>query len=100
VAILNQGQIMDLGTPDYLKSKIHGDIIIKVRVKNPEDVDKDRIMGFDSVEKVDLTGNEFMISLKSRDSIADVMSIFGEDILSVNSKEPSLDDVFIQALIK
>ena len=33
VAILNKGRIMDVGTPEYLKSKIHGDLILKVKYK-------------------------------------------------------------------
>ena len=34
VAILNKGKIIDVGTPSYLKSKIHGDVILKVKTQN------------------------------------------------------------------
>ena len=41
VAILNQGKIRDMGTPEYLKEKIHGDIILQVRVNEPQKIQKD-----------------------------------------------------------
>ena len=96
VAILNQGKIRDMGTPEYLKEKIHGDTILQVRVHNPQKIDEKLILAFESVEGVNLVGNQFLISLRSREDISSIIDIFGAQAISVNTKEPTLDDVFIQ----
>jgi ABC-2 type transport system ATP-binding protein len=98
VAILNQGKIIDMGTPEYLKSKIHGDIILELKVRNPNNNDADLIRGFDSVEGVNIKGNLFLISLKSKKDIRGIINVFNNDILSVNTMEPTLEDVFIQTV--
>lgn len=98
VAIMNQGQIMDLGTPDYLKSKVHGDIILHIKVKNPQPADENIIRDFDSVEGIEITANQYFISLRSKNSISDIIDVFGDRVLSVNTKEPTLEDVFINTI--
>lgn len=98
VAILNQGKIHDMGTPESLKEKIHGDIILQIRVHEPQKIDKGRIMAFGSVEGVDLDGDQFLISLRSREDISEIIDVFGSQAFSVNTKEPTLDDVFIQTI--
>jgi ABC-2 type transport system ATP-binding protein len=98
VAILNQGKIRDIGTPEKLKKKVHGDIILQVRVYEPQKIDESRIMGFESVNGVNLEGDQFLVSLRSRNDISDIIDIFGEQAFSVNTKEPTLDDVFIQTM--
>lgn len=98
VAILNQGKIRDIGTPKSLKEKIHGDIILKVRVHEPQKIDTHRITAFESVEGVNLEGDQFLISLHNREDISNIIDIFGSQAFSVNTKEPTLDDVFIQSV--
>ncbi len=98
VAILNQGRIIDMGTPEYLKSKIHGDIILELRVENPIKDNVNFIKGFDSVEDVNIKGNLFIISLNSKNDIKSIINAFQGDILSVNTKEPTLEDVFINTI--
>ena len=98
VAILNQGKIIDMGTPEYLKSKIHGDIILELKVENPNNIDANLIKDFDSVEDVYIKGNLFIISLKSKNDIKSIINVFNNDILSVNTKEPTLEDVFIHTI--
>ncbi|WP_209624870.1 ABC transporter ATP-binding protein [Methanobacterium petrolearium] len=98
VAILNQGRICDIGTPKYLKEKIHGDIILEVRVHEPEKIDTQRITSFESVRGVNLEGDQFLISMHNREDISKIIDIFGSQAFSVNTKEPTLDDVFIQSV--
>lgn len=98
VAILNQGRIRDIGTPKSLKEQVHGDIILKVRVYEPQKIDTHRITVLDSVEAVSLEGNEFLISLHTREDISNIIDVFGSQAYSVNTKEPTLDDVFIQSV--
>lgn len=102
VAILNRGRIIDAGTPDYLKSKVHGDVILKVKVQESDELDSDRITvdisRFDSVEAVNFSGGDFYISLKHRTEISDIIDVFENHVISVNTQEPTLDDVFINSV--
>lgn len=97
VAILNAGKIRDMGTPDYLKEKIHGQTILQIKIKDNK-ADTSRINSFNSVENVDLKGNELLISLNSKDEISDIINVIGHNALSVNTKEPTLEDVFIHTV--
>jgi ABC-2 type transport system ATP-binding protein len=94
VAILNGGKIRDMGTPNYLKAKIHGQTMLQIKIKNT-DANIDKILHFDSVGKVNLKGKNLTVSLNSRDDISDIVSLLGHNVVSVNTKEPSLEDVFI-----
>lgn len=98
VAILNQGKIRDIGTPESLKQKIHGDIILEVRVHEPEKIDPHLFTTFKSVRDVNLEGDQFLISLHNREDISKIIEVFGSQAFSVNTKEPTLDDVFIQSV--
>ncbi len=100
VAILNKGKIMDVGTPEYLKSKIHGDVILKIKVQKHANLDefKDKIMEFESVGAVKFVDREYLISLKYRNEISDIVDIFGNEVISINTKEPTLEDVFIHTV--
>jgi len=100
VAILNKGRIMDVGTPEYLKSKIHGDLILKIKIQGSVDSNKikGKIMNFISTRDVNFVNGEFSISLKYRNEISDILDIFGDKVRTVNTKEPTLEDVFIQTV--
>jgi ABC-2 type transport system ATP-binding protein len=100
VAILNKGEIIDVGTPSYLKSKIHGDVILKVRIKNSANVNsyKEQLTKFASVGSVDFVDGEYLISLKYRNEISEIVDIFDNNVISINTKEPTLEDVFINTV--
>ena len=97
VAILSGGKIRDIGSPDYLKAKIHGQTILQIKIKHA-DVNASKILHFDSVENVELKGQNMEVSLNSKEHISDIVSIIGHNVVSVNTKEPSLEDVFIHAV--
>lgn len=97
VAILNSGKIRDLGTPEYLKAKIHGKTILQIKTRYPV-VDINEIHKFNSVEKVDSNEKSLLISLNSREDISDIVSLLEHNIVSINTKEPSLEDVFIHSI--
>lgn len=98
VAILNSGKIRDMGTPEYLKSKVHGDIILKIKLKQSDNVNIGEIYQFSTVENVNLEKETLSISLNSKDEISSIINLFGQNLVSVNTKEPSLEDVFIHAV--
>lgn len=95
VVILDQSKILDMGTPNDLKSKIHGDIILNIKVEDPDDGDIKLIQGLSTVTGVDVVDNQYTISLRSKKDINDIINVFEGDILSINTKEPTLEDVFI-----
>lgn len=97
VVILDQGKILDMGTLNDLKSKIHGDIILNIKVEDPDDGDIKLIQGLSTVTGVDVVDNQYTISLRSKKDINDIINVFEGDILSINTKEPSLEDVFINS---
>lgn len=97
VAILSGGKIRDMGTPDYLKAKIHGQTILQIKV-NHTDIDTDKILHFNSVENIDLKGKNLEVSLNSKEDISDIVGMIGHNVVSVNTKEPSLEDVFIHTV--
>lgn len=97
VAILNRGKIRDIGTPEYLKEKIHGQSILQMKIRHNK-VDMDKINSFNTVENVNLKGNELLISLNSKDEISDIINLIGHNIESIDTKEPTLDDVFINTV--
>lgn len=97
VAILNGGKIRDMGTPEYLKAKIHGQTILEIKIKH-QDISIDEIHNFGSVENVDLNGNDLAISLNSKEDISNIVSQLGRNVISINTKEPSLEDVFIHTV--
>jgi len=97
VAILSGGKIRDMGTPDYLKAKIHGQTILQIKLKHLN-VNIDEIHHFNSVENVNINGEILAVSLNSREDISDIVGLLGHNVVSVNTKEPSLEDVFIHTV--
>ena len=55
-------------------------------------------MNFISARDVNFVNGEFSISLKYRNEISDILDIFGDKVRTVNTKEPTLEDVFIQTV--
>ncbi len=98
VALLDQGRIRDMGTPQDLKSKVHGDIILSVRVRDPRKSDQEVISGLTSVETLEVVEDQYIISLNSRHEISRIIGVLGSRALSVNTKEPTLEDVFISTM--
>ncbi|MBC7118458.1 MAG: ABC transporter ATP-binding protein [Methanobacteriaceae archaeon] len=95
VAILNQGRILDVGTPRELKSKIKGDLTLEISLIDPSRVDIN-LLEVEGVKNIRLDGNRLEISFKNRSIIPTIIGILGENVYSVNTRETSLDDVFIE----
>ncbi len=101
VAILNQGQILDMGTPKELKSQIHGDLILKIDLKYPDkisEIDFNFMRSLEGIENISLNGKELDVSLNSRENISRIIENLGSNVLAVNTKEPTLEDVFIKTM--
>lgn len=98
VAIINRGRILDIGTPDELKSRVQGDLILEVKVSEPSLVSRESLMEISGVKSVVIDGKIIRFSLGSRESITEVMENIPGTVFSVNTREATLNDVFIQSL--
>ncbi|MGB9837467.1 ATP-binding cassette domain-containing protein [Methanothermobacter sp.] len=98
VAIINRGRILDTGTPDELKSRARGDLILEVKVSEPSLVNRGSLMNISGVKSVEIDGKIIRLSLGSRESIKDVIENIPGTVFSVNTREATLNDVFIQSL--
>lgn len=98
VAIINRGRILDIGTPDELKSRVQGDLILEVKVSEPSLVSRESLMEISGVKSVEIDGKIIRLSLGSRESITEVIENIPGTVFSVNTREATLNDVFIQSL--
>ena len=94
VAILDEGRLVALGTPDELKSKIGGDVVT-VETKNSESLSN----AIEDKFGVSTTITEDFIHIEStraNEFVKDIMVAFPDDILSVRLSKPTLEDVFVK----
>ncbi|MCQ8904312.1 MAG: ABC transporter ATP-binding protein [Methanothermobacter sp.] len=98
VAIINQGRILDIGTPDELKSKVRGDLVLEVKVRDISPVSKDDLMMIPGVRSVEIDGRTLRVSLENRRAISGVIMELGDNVSGVNTREATLNDVFIESL--
>jgi ABC-2 type transport system ATP-binding protein len=100
VALIDQGEVKDIGTPEYLKSKVHGEIILDIQVNKILESDRSRICAFNSVENFKIVGEKYKVSLNSREELSEIIEVLRDRVLRINTKEPTMEDVFIRSLEK
>ena len=93
LAILNQGKVVALGTPNDLKHEIGGDVIL-LDTKNPESV-AERIRRKFSVDAQVLQGQVRLERENGHRFITDVVESFPGEIEAISVSKPTLEDVFI-----
>lgn len=96
VAILNNGRILDLGTPKELKSKIQADVILKVILNDKSRLNLTKFLNRPEIKNMSFNDNNLILALKSKKNIPLILKLIGTNIRSVNTEEPTLEDVFIQ----
>ncbi|MHC1630733.1 MAG: ATP-binding cassette domain-containing protein [Methanotrichaceae archaeon] len=100
VAIIDQGKIVALDTPENLKDLIGTDIItLKIQDEDQEDL-VEALSRFDWIESVDVSGEAVNLSVDHGESrIPDIVlgaCQAGVKIRSVNIHVPTLEDVFLK----
>jgi len=94
LAILNEGNLVALGTPTELKSEIGGDVIILEAARDAASL-AERIRARFLVETTVLE-NQVRIERESGHRfITDVVEAFPGEVLGVSVSKPALEDVFI-----
>ena len=94
VGILDSGKLVALGTPDELKARVGGDVVL-IESTNSETLDAAIVDRF-GVSTV-LMDNWLRIECKRGHQFArDVVAAFPDEIQSVRFGKPTLEDVFIK----
>jgi ABC-2 type transport system ATP-binding protein len=98
LAILNEGKVVALGTPDELKHEIGGDVIV-LDVKNKDAKDPEtiaqRIRELFHVDAQVLQGKVRFEREAGHRFVTDVVEAFPGEIEAVSVSKPTLEDVFI-----
>jgi ABC-2 type transport system ATP-binding protein len=94
IAIIDNGKIITIGTPDELKKTIGGDVIyIRTTDNNKAKAEIEKLFQVEVSEKE----NElFLTSLKGDACIPEIIRTVGEAVLSVRLQRPTLNDVFLK----
>jgi len=91
VAIIDDGKVVALDTPERLKQIIGGDVI-RLRIRNPR-LSPIKELGY--VLKVEQTDGFVLLTVKnSSEHLQEILSLVG-DVESVELRTPTLNDVFL-----
>ncbi len=93
LAILNEGKVVALGTPDELKREIGGDVIL-LDTKHPESL-AERMRERFNVDAQVLQGQVRLERESGHRFITDVVEAFPGEIEAISVSKPTLEDVFI-----
>ena len=93
LAILNEGKVVALGTPNDLKHEIGGDVIL-LDAKDPESL-AERIRRRFSLDAQVLQGKVRLERENGHRFITDVVEAFPGEIEAISVSKPTLEDVFI-----
>ena len=98
VGIINNGKIVDEGSPAKLKRSVGADVIL-VKLSDKTDLAKEAVSKLDDVISVEDYGNEISISVSNAAAlISGVVSALNSAQVSVDEitlRTPTLDDVFL-----
>jgi len=100
VAIINKGEIIKIDTPENLKNLLKGECILEFRLTNINNKIIEKINGLKYVENAHWISEEekLRVIIKDYDKSDDVISYLRKNkikILSINTDQPTLEDVFI-----
>ena len=91
VAIIDDGKIVTLDTPDRLKQIIGGDIV-RLRIKKPN-LSPIKDLGY--VLKIEQTGGTVLLTVKNSSAhLQEILNLVG-NVESVELRTPTLNDVFL-----
>jgi ABC-2 type transport system ATP-binding protein len=93
LAILNEGKVVALGTPDDLKHEIGGDVIL-LDAKDPDSL-AERIRARFHLDAQALHGQVRIERENGHRFITDVVEAFPGEIEAISVSKPTLEDVFI-----
>lgn len=93
VGILHRGHLVAVGTPDELKARVGGDVVV-IQSDTPEGLCSRIQSRFDCVPRV-VNGRVRVEIVHGHGFVRDVVEAFAENIQAVTFGKPTLEDVFI-----
>lgn len=94
IAIIDNGKIIAMGSPDSLKKTVGGDVIyLKTSDNKKAKEEIKRLFNLDAAEK---DGELFIAAIRGDACIPDLIRALGEEVLSVRLQRPTLNDVFLK----
>jgi ABC-2 type transport system ATP-binding protein len=91
LAIIDNGRIVALGSPDQLKAIVGGDVVL---IASP-DADMERLRALAFVKKARADGGEISLTVdNAREHLVEILSHAGK-VSSVEVHTPTLNDVFL-----
>ena len=98
VAVINNGKIAAIETPENLKNTIKGTQSVQISFKN--DLPSKIFEEFEFVEKIEKRGDKYRIFTSDPIKIVEKLMNFSkkknEQILTIKTKGPSLEDAFVR----
>lgn len=95
LGILNQGQLVAIGTPDELRSSVGGDCVTIEPVEMQTDLSA-RIRERLGVDVQEIGGTLRIERDHGHELVRDVVAAFPDDVKAVTFGKPTLEDVFIK----
>ncbi|MGE4465185.1 ABC transporter ATP-binding protein [Sphaerochaeta sp.] len=97
IYIMDNGHIIAQGTLAQLVARIQGDHVIEVEVRLGTEEVRTRLLSIPDVKEVVLEGNRYRIIVPAGIPILDkILHVFANlPLVSVNTKQPNLEDVFL-----
>lgn len=93
VAVLHNGSLVAIGTPDQLKRSVGGDVVV-VDTEAPEAL-RDKIRGRFGLEAQVVDGTLRLERARGHELVRDVVEAFPGEVRSVTFGRPTLEDVFV-----
>jgi ABC-2 type transport system ATP-binding protein len=94
IAIIDNGNIITMGTPDELKKTIGGDVIY-IRTSDNEKA-KQAIENLFQINVFEKDNELFLTAIKGDACIPEIIKKIGDTVLSVRLQRPTLNDVFLR----
>jgi ABC-2 type transport system ATP-binding protein len=99
VAIISQGRIVNVDSPEKLKTSIEKHQIIEVSFNQSENLER-RLTGLDYVNKTTQVGDKFRLHVENTSEAIPLLVDFARKnelrIISINTLKPSLEDAFVE----
>jgi ABC-2 type transport system ATP-binding protein len=99
IAILNRGQIIDIDTPERLKSLVQEEKVIQISFDQPADRVARQIQALDLTGRADISGEKVTLHVQDPayvlPRIVDLARERHLEIVSLNTTRPTLADAFV-----
>ncbi len=103
VAIINKGQVLACDSPSNLKRNLHKESIFNIDLESPNGIERSAIAGLPGVIRTDLIPMDGYIqmdlTLQDESVLSPVIAEFNRQELRIRSlqkREPTLEDVFVE----